>query len=61
MKRIWNAIMGIGAAREGAGCPVCLGAHDEEIHRATVNVRQWFRGEITKRIQGEGSCYEVAG
>lgn len=32
-------------------CPVCLDAHDEEIHQATLSVRQWFRGEVTKSFQ----------
>jgi hypothetical protein len=29
-------------------CPVCLGQHDEQVHDATLSVRQWFRGEVTK-------------
>ena len=29
-------------------CRVCLGQHEEQIHEATLNVRQWFRGEVTK-------------
>jgi hypothetical protein len=29
-------------------CPVCLGQHEERIHDATLSVRQWFRGEVTK-------------
>ena len=29
-------------------CPVCLGQHEEQIHDATLSVRQWFRGEVTK-------------
>jgi hypothetical protein len=29
-------------------CPVCLGQHEERIHEATLNVREWFRGEVTK-------------
>jgi hypothetical protein len=29
-------------------CPICLGQHEEQIHDATVSVRQWFRGEVTK-------------
>jgi hypothetical protein len=28
-------------------CPVCLVEHDEEIHAATVRVRQWFRKQVT--------------
>ena len=34
--------------RRAAECPVCLGPHDEEIHSATLSVRQWFREEVTK-------------
>jgi hypothetical protein len=29
-------------------CPVCLGQHEEQVHDATLSVRQWFRGEVTK-------------
>jgi hypothetical protein len=29
-------------------CRVCLGEHEEQIHDATLSVRQWFRGEVTK-------------
>jgi hypothetical protein len=29
-------------------CRVCLGPHEEQIHDATLSVRQWFRGEVTK-------------
>ena len=36
---------------ENKDCRVCLGQHDEEIHQATLNVRQWFRGEVTKSFQ----------
>jgi len=32
-------------------CRICLGPHDEEIHAATVSVRQWFREEVTKSFQ----------
>ena len=35
---------------KNASCPVCLIEHDEEIHEATLNVRQWFRGEVTKHF-----------
>jgi hypothetical protein len=34
-----------GRAKE---CPVCFGQHEEQIHDATLSVRQWFRGEVTK-------------
>jgi hypothetical protein len=29
-------------------CPVCFGQHEEQIHAATLSVRQWFREEVTK-------------
>ena len=29
-------------------CRVCLGQHEEQVHDATLSVRQWFRGEVTK-------------
>jgi hypothetical protein len=29
-------------------CRICLGAHDDEIHAATLSVRRWFRNEVTK-------------
>ena len=29
-------------------CRVCLGLHDEEIHAATVRIRQWFRSQVVK-------------
>ena len=31
-------------------CPVCFGQHEEQIHDATLSVRQWFRGEVTKSL-----------
>jgi hypothetical protein len=29
-------------------CRICFGQHEEQIHDATLSVRQWFRGEVTK-------------
>ena len=29
-------------------CHVCMVPHDEEIHEATLNLREWFRYEVTK-------------
>ena len=29
-------------------CRVCLGEHEEQVHDATLSVREWFRGEVTK-------------
>jgi hypothetical protein len=31
-----------------ADCRICLGPHDDEIHNATLSIRQWFRDEVTK-------------
>jgi hypothetical protein len=32
-------------------CNICLGAHDEEIHDATLNVLRWFGREVTKHFE----------
>ncbi|GEM_PF-3059377 len=37
-------------------CPVCLGQHEEEIHTATLRVRRWFRGEVTKGMVRRPVC-----
>ncbi len=29
-------------------CPICMVPHDDEIHTATLNLREWFRCEVTK-------------
>ena len=34
-----------------AECPVCFGEHDDDIHAATLSVRQWFREEVTKSFR----------
>ena len=40
-----------GVRRNKSGdCPICLVPHDEEIHVATLHVRQWFRYQVTKRL-----------
>jgi hypothetical protein len=46
------------AASEGkpAGpreCRICLGEHDEEIHAASLNVREWFRGQVVRNFEEE--------
>ncbi|MDR3699125.1 MAG: hypothetical protein P4L56_05785 [Candidatus Sulfopaludibacter sp.] len=35
----------------GAYCKVCLLAHDEELHRATLAVREWHRWQVTKGFE----------
>jgi hypothetical protein len=32
-------------------CRICLGEHDEAVHDATRNVRDWFREEVTKNLE----------
>jgi len=32
-------------------CKVCLVAHDEDIHNATLNVHRWFGAEVTKHFE----------
>jgi hypothetical protein len=27
-------------------CKVCMGAHDEEIHAATMSIHGWFREQV---------------
>ncbi len=34
-------------------CRVCLGEHDEDIHTATMNVREWFRCQVVKNFEEE--------
>jgi hypothetical protein len=31
-------------------CKVCLNAHDDEIHEATLSIHRWFRQEVTKYL-----------
>jgi len=42
---------GLVVIRRTADCKVCLCQHDEEIHAATLSVREWFRDEVTKSFQ----------
>jgi len=34
-------------------CKVCLVQHDDEIHAATLSVREWFREEVTQSFYEE--------
>jgi hypothetical protein len=31
-------------------CNVCLVPHDDEIHAATLSVRDWFRDQVTQGL-----------
>jgi hypothetical protein len=44
------AIRAAPAPRRACGreCRICMGEHDAEIHRATVEVHAWYRWEVTK-------------
>jgi hypothetical protein len=32
-------------------CKVCLVEHDEEIHAATLSLRQWLREKVNRALQ----------
>ena len=32
-------------------CKVCLTDHDEELHQATLDLREWHRREVTKYFE----------
>ena len=56
LKQGWET-WGLGRRRMSAvrDCPVCLAEHDDEIHAATVSIREWFRGEVTKSLPAQGA------
>jgi hypothetical protein len=39
-------------------CDVCLVPHDEEIHAATLSLREWFKYEVTKYFFEEEEVVE---
>jgi len=34
-------------------CPVCYASHDDEIHEATMRLRDWFHFQVTHHLQQE--------
>ena len=40
-------------AMEVSSCRVCLTAHDDAIHAATLRVRQWFREQVTYGLDAD--------
>jgi len=32
-------------------CPVCFGPHNDEIHNASVSIRNWFRADVLRRVE----------
>jgi hypothetical protein len=36
--------------KAGKDCEMCGGAHDEEIHEATVSVHEWFRHQVVRYL-----------
>ena len=39
--------------RRERDCPVCLAAHDEDIHQATLRLHRWFHYHVTHRLEQE--------
>jgi hypothetical protein len=39
--------------KAGAECKVCLAAHDDEIHDATLRVKKWFRYQVNRSFVNE--------
>lgn len=39
----------------GGYCKVCLLAHDEEMHQATLAVREWHRWQVVKGFEDEST------
>jgi hypothetical protein len=44
---------GFGPHQAEDECSVCLGEHQEETHNATLRVRAWFRGRVTRYLDCE--------
>ena len=32
-------------------CPICFGPHNDEIHDASVSIRNWFRADVLRRME----------
>lgn len=32
-------------------CPVCFGPHNDEIHDASLSIRNWLREDIQRRME----------
>jgi len=32
-------------------CPICFGPHNDEIHDASLSIRNWFREDIQRRME----------
>ena len=39
-------------------CEVCYTAHDEEIHAATLRVRQWFAKQVNHKFDDDSAAAE---
>jgi hypothetical protein len=40
-------------------CKVCLVEHDEEIHAATLSLRQWLRQKVTSALRPDEPAEET--
>jgi hypothetical protein len=38
---------------DGHECPICLVEHDDEIHAATLSIRQWWKHQVTRYLYEE--------
>lgn len=43
---------------EAIYCKVCLLPHDEEMHQATLDIRDWHRWEVVKNFEVEDLTME---
>lgn len=43
--------------QESTDCKICMVAHDEEIHAATLNIRHWFLDQVTKNFEDDQEEY----
>jgi hypothetical protein len=32
-------------------CPVCFGLHNDDIHDASISIRNWFRADVLRRME----------
>jgi hypothetical protein len=44
-----------GSATSSKDCRICLCAHDDDIHAATLSLHAWFRGYVTRHFADEAA------
>ncbi|HUI53881.1 MAG TPA: hypothetical protein VLY04_02850 [Bryobacteraceae bacterium] len=45
-------------ARKNSDCPICLIPHDDEIHAATLRIREWVRDRLAGRIDDAPTSWD---